>query len=163
MEPRPDKPRLTATTTLLAALYAGVLLGCSFLATSAKFLAPTLTLPVALDVGRHTFQVLLPVEWALAGVLLVLVWITCGRWRRGMVLAVVVALVLQTLWLRPLLDDRVAQIIAGEQPPPSIHHMLYAGCEGLKVLLLLGLAASLAWWGPRPSPGPAMDAARPAA
>lgn len=36
---------------LLAVLWAGLLLGVSFLATPVKFLAPSLSLPVALDVG----------------------------------------------------------------------------------------------------------------
>ncbi len=41
----------------LLLIWAGVALGVAFVATPAKFLAPSLSLPVALDVGRHTFAV----------------------------------------------------------------------------------------------------------
>src|SRR5690606_30735313 len=50
---------------LLAVLWTGLLLGVSFLATPVKFLAPSLSLPVALDVGRQTFMVFNWVEVAL--------------------------------------------------------------------------------------------------
>jgi hypothetical protein len=47
----------TVCALIAAILWLGLLLGVSFLATPAKFLAPSLALPVALDVGRHTFAV----------------------------------------------------------------------------------------------------------
>src|SRR5690606_31087651 len=48
--------------TVLSLVWLGLLLGVSFLATPVKFLAPSLTLPVALDVGRYTFTWLSRVE-----------------------------------------------------------------------------------------------------
>lgn len=51
----------------VALVWAGMVLGVSFLATAAKFLVPSLPRPVALDVGRHTFQVFGWVEMALTG------------------------------------------------------------------------------------------------
>jgi hypothetical protein len=42
---------------MLASAWAGFLVGLSFLAMPVKFMAPSLTLPVALDVGRQTFFV----------------------------------------------------------------------------------------------------------
>jgi hypothetical protein len=42
----------------LIMLWAGVLIGVSFLAAPAKFNAATLTLPVAMDVGRQEFGTL---------------------------------------------------------------------------------------------------------
>src|SRR5690606_9509596 len=52
-------------------VWIGALLGVSFLATPVKFLAPSLTLPVALDVGRQTFHWLNRVEIVLAAATLV--------------------------------------------------------------------------------------------
>ncbi len=43
---------------------------------------------------------------------------------------------LETLWLLPLLDQRVGLIIAGEQPPPSSDHVIYITVEVLKLLVL---------------------------
>ena len=140
-----DQPRLQAAIILVASLYAGVLLGCSFLATSVKFLAPTLTLPVALDVGRQTFQALLIVEWVLVVPLLALTWFGCGLRARATVIAVILILLAETFWLRPILDARVARIVAGQPVPPSIHHLVYGTCELAKVLLLLSLAGAVAW------------------
>ena len=53
-------------------LWAGLAIGVAFLATPAKFLAPSLSLTVALEVGRHTFRVYNGVELALVLGLLVL-------------------------------------------------------------------------------------------
>ena len=52
-----------AGALILATFWAGIVIGVSFIATIAKFDAPSLTLPVALDVGRHTFAPLARIEW----------------------------------------------------------------------------------------------------
>jgi hypothetical protein len=57
----------------IALLWCGLLLGVSFLATPAKFMAPSLSLVVALDVGRQTFAVMNKVEWLFVAVLLALI------------------------------------------------------------------------------------------
>ncbi len=122
----------------LAAVWFGILVGVSFIATPAKFLAPSLSLPVALDVGRHTFAVFNRTEWILSATLCGLVLF--GARSRLSVIGVVilVALVLaETVWLLPLLDSRVGLIIAGQQPAPSNLHMIYIVCEVAKLLSLL--------------------------
>jgi hypothetical protein len=58
----------------LPILYAGILLGISFLATPIKFLVPLLTLPVALDIGRITFHALIKLEWFLVFAHLTILW-----------------------------------------------------------------------------------------
>jgi hypothetical protein len=128
-------------------LWAGLLLGVSFVATPAKFLAPSLPMAQALDVGRWTFHVLALIEWGLVVVVAVLVAI--AWWsdtpRIGLVaglLAVVAALLAaQSFLLRPLLDARIQRIVAGESVPTSQGHNLYIALEA--VLLLLILAAGI--------------------
>jgi hypothetical protein len=122
-------------------LWAGLSIGVAFLATPAKFLALSLTLPVALDVGRHTFRMYNSVELLLLVGLLVL-----GRWstvRRRWYLALIApaAVVLaQRFWLIPALDLRTLAIQHGQSPlPPSQLHTLYIGAEALKVVWLLAL------------------------
>ena len=56
----------------IAMLWLGQLIGVAFLATPAKFLAPGLSLPVALDVGRQTFYVFNKVEWVMEAVFLLM-------------------------------------------------------------------------------------------
>lgn len=45
---------MTRTTTAILFIWAGLLIGVSFVAKPAKFLAPSLALAQALDVGRWT-------------------------------------------------------------------------------------------------------------
>ena len=136
---------LNLTIAILVLLWTGLLLGVSFLATPVKFLAPSLTLPVALDVGRQTFAVFNALELALAlGLLTVCLargfffrqrgWIFYG----GFVMLLLV--MLQTLWLLPALDARVEIIIQGGSPPPSMLHNLYIAVDLLKLVMLVAMA-----------------------
>lgn len=123
---------------VLAAVWLGMLVGVSFLATPAKFLAPSLSLPVALDVGRHTFAIFSRTEWFLAIVLSGLVLVGPRSWLIAIGGAVVVVLVAaETAWLLPLLDSRIGMIIAGQQPPPSRLHTFYIAFEVAKLVGLL--------------------------
>lgn len=127
---------------LIAAMWLGMLLGVSFLATPIKFHAQSLELAVALDVGRVTFAAFSKVERGLA-ILLALAAVWPGRKRSEFALALtVVAIVfLQVFWLLPALDMRVAAVIAGNPLPASLHHPLYAALEAIKALLLAATAA----------------------
>lgn len=133
--------RLPAALAVVALVWLGLVVGVSFIATPAKFLAPTLDLSTALDVGRHTFGVFAIVERAAAialGVLLLLA-------RRDVTVvlpgaAIVLSVVAEQIWLLPLLDARVEIIMQGEMPQASVLHFIYVALEGLKLVLLSGLA-----------------------
>lgn len=133
------------TVIVSALIWLGMLLGVSFLATPAKFLAPSLTLPVALDVGRQTFGIFSIVEIFASGVLLVTaVW---SRPRsRVMILAAVAGCLVagQVVWLMPMLDRRVEVILQGSAPGQSSLHSIYIVIESVK-LLLLGLITWFAY------------------
>ena len=136
----------------LALVWMGIVIGVSFLATPVKFTADSLTRPVALDVGRATFHALAYLEWVLAALLAVLIWRTTRQQslgRRALTAAAVVAIavVVQSTWLQPELDERVTSIIAGIEPPPSHLHTVYGIVEVTKVAAL-GLLA--AWADPQP-------------
>jgi hypothetical protein len=96
-------------------------------------------LPVALDVGRHTFRVYNNVELALFALLLILGLWAQRRWRWYLGALVAGAIVLaQALWLIPALDLRVLALQADATPlPPSNMHTVYVALEALKVLWLL--------------------------
>lgn len=130
-------------------VWVGLVLGVSFLATPIKFQAESLSLPVALDVGRVTFHALAKVQWMLCIVLFVGVvrssrsdsiraidWVLAGF--------VFTIVALQAMWLIPKLDIRVAATIAGEPLPKSHLHAVFAGVEFAKVLalILLGISPS---------------------
>jgi hypothetical protein len=140
--PAPPAPTVDALVGRLLVLWAGLAIGVAFVATPAKFLAPSLSLPVALDVGRRTFAVYNRLELALLlGLVLVVVLARRPRWLPALALPGLVV-VLQAVWLIPALDARVGVILAGQSPPPSTLHGVYIAAEALKVvaLLLFGLA-----------------------
>src|SRR5689334_13709779 len=96
---------------LMPTLWAGLLVGVSFIATPAKFQAPSLTRPVALDVGRATFAVWNNVEWFILAVLVSMIVMTrADLFAAAAVGALVVLLMIQSLMLLPLLNDRVVTI-----------------------------------------------------
>jgi hypothetical protein len=125
-------------------VYAGVVFGVDFIATPVKFMAPHLTLPVALEVGRATFHVLNRAEWGT--LLLLAMWSAVARpaaqwYAVWAVTALIVAL--ESAWLLPLLDHRVEVIRHGGRLPPPGLHRLYIALEGLKIAVLLSARASL--------------------
>ncbi len=132
-----------AALGLIPAIWLGLLIGVSFIATPVKFAAPTLELGPALDVGRVTFALFSRIEWGVAGLLAIVV-IAAGfpRYRAGGLALLILALALQSFWLLPALDLRVAAIMAGETLPASYHHNAYGGLEIVKCLTLLALAVA---------------------
>ena len=130
--------RTRLALTLLAWLWAGLVLGVSFVATPVKFLAPSLSLADALAVGRVTFAALQWIECVAVVALAVLVWITTPRRRTLVLLGVLVAiLVCQYVWMLPILDVRVQAIIDGRHLPSSFLHWIYTALEFVKVALLV--------------------------
>lgn len=133
-------------------IWSGLLIGVSFVATPAKFLAPSLQLLQALDVGRWTFHVLSLIEWGLVAAAILLVLASRSRvsagWGLVMIALVAVAAVLaaETFLVRPILDARVLDIIAGRSVPPSVLHNAYIALEALKLLLILAAAIASARW-----------------
>jgi hypothetical protein len=129
---------LRCTLGALIMLWAGVLIGVSFLAAPAKFNATRLSLPVAMEVGRQEFGILNRVEIGFAVITLALAALARpGRTvALGLAIAVLVVAV-QALWLLPVLDARALSIIQGESPQPAPWHTLYVVLEVLKLLALL--------------------------
>jgi len=143
---RPHDP-LSLIAGRIALLWAGVSIGVAFLATPAKFLAPSLSLPVALDVGRQTFRVTNRLELAFCVLVVGLSLAAAHRGRWALAFATPAVIVLaQALWLIPVLDARVGQILAGHTPPPSHLHLAYIALEGAKALWLLVLGFSSWPW-----------------
>lgn len=127
----------------------GMTAGVSLLATPAKFMAPTITRPVALDVGRAVFGVLNKAEIIALVVLLVVVRLS-GEARRWWAVAGVLTLIVlaQSAWLLPELAARTQMVVEGVELPPSMAHGLYSSLELVKLGLLLYLGISSTRTGP---------------
>jgi hypothetical protein len=126
---------------ILTTLWAGAILGLSFVATPVKFQAPSLVLPVALEIGRYTFRLFANVELLF---LIASAAAACfARPRRLVALALGTAgvlLLLQRWWLLPELDQRVSRILAGAPVAFSSAHWLYAAFDAFKITLLVAAA-----------------------
>ena len=127
-------------------VWTGMVLGLSFLETPLKFTAPSVTLPIGLEIGRRVFGALNLIEIILTIVSIALVLLARARLHRGIAAALVgvwVIVAAESLWLLPALDERAVRIIAGEALPSTYHHVLYIVLESTEVLLLVGAGIGL--------------------
>ena len=123
---------------IVCLLWAGMVLGISFLEAPVKFTTPSLTLQVGLDVGRHVFAAFHKVEILWAVLSLVLLWrVPLPRAAQFALGAALIVLLAQSVWLLPILDARVSLILDGKQPPSAPYHVIYVLLEAVKLIGLL--------------------------
>ena len=132
----------------IACLFAwiGFVSAISFMESWLKFQAPGITLPIGLSIGRLVFGTLNKIEWVFA----VVVAISAFANRKSLMnfsniflLAVIVILFLQTVWLLPALDERAELYIQGKAVSPSRLHIWFIAGEVMKVIALFIKAISL--------------------
>lgn len=117
-------------------LWTGLILGVSFIATPVKFMAPHLTMPVALEIGKATFYIFNKIEWVICLAVILFSANTGGHSNKWFIVGSLVGLLLlETFWLLPALDVRAGQTIAGEAANPGILHWLYIFADILKMVL----------------------------
>ena len=134
-------------------LWFGLVAGISLLEAPLKFRAPGVTTELGLGIGRVVFRALNMVELGLAALLGTALAIgvvgaqpLAGTASRTAGLLAIGTFLVQLLVLRPVLNLRLDQRLAGVVLPPTHHHLTYVGLEVLKLLCLLtvGAAAALA-------------------
>ena len=135
-------PLMEIACLLMPSLWAGLLIGVSFIATPAMFRAQSLTLPIALDVGRTTFARWNAIEWLLLGMMaLAMVFTRPGIFAVAAAGVLDILFLIQSMILLPALNNRVATIIAGKKPPPASDRLLYITIDVLKLCIL----AAVVW------------------
>lgn len=122
-------------------LWIGFVLAISFMEAPLKFRAPSLTLPVALEIGYLVFHALNVVEIIFAGLIIAAIYVGQPS-RKTTLLAIAVAtlLFIQTFLLFTKLDARTLAIINGLEIPSAPYHIVYMGLEVIKLLGLVILA-----------------------
>lgn len=132
---------------ILIAVWAGIIVGVSLIATPIKFKAPSLTLETGAEIGRYTFRFWGRVELCFAAAAIALA-VMAHPLRITIVLLVVVliATALQRFWLWPILESRVTVRLAGGVPESSRHHNVYAAMEAVKAMLLIAAAVAECCW-----------------
>ncbi len=143
--PKPLLPRNAVAPMGVALVYAGICVGVAFIAVPAKFLAESVTLTQALDVGRWEFRIFGWVDLAAAVGLVAAAWLSFGARRMVAPLVILSIVLTQKCVLRPILDERLLDILKGGTPPPSSIHSAYGALEAAKALILLGYGVVLGW------------------
>ena len=135
-------PLMEIACLLMPSLWAGLLVGVSFIATPALFRAPSLTLPAALDAGRTTFARWNTIEWLLLGMMaLAMVFTRPSAFAVASAGVLDILFLIQSMILLPALNNRVATIIAGRKLPPASDRLLYITIDVLKLCIL----AAVVW------------------
>ncbi len=126
-------------------IWFGMVGAISFMETPLKFRAPNITLALGLGIGKIVFQMLNRIEIVFAVLMLGLLFFArpAGVFALYIFGAIFVLLLLQTVWLLPLLVARAEQVIAGTTAPPPKTHLIFIAFEVVKFILLFILGASL--------------------
>ena len=120
-------------------LWIGFVCAISFMEAWLKFSAPGVTIPIGLGIGRLVFSALNKVEWLLAIVIIVNLFMTKSKLlslQNALYFIPIFLLLLQTFWLLPALDARAEVYIQGQIPPASTLHYYFVGIEIIKVACL---------------------------
>ena len=123
-------------------LWVGFVCAISFLEAWLKFRAPGVTLPIGLGIGRLVFGALNKVELLFAAAVVIDLLRTRTPVRQwALIVLPVVLLLLQTVWLLPVMDARAELVIQNGPAPASHMHIVYVVFEVLKVgtLALFGI------------------------
>ena len=127
---------------LLTFIWCGLLIGISFMEAPLKFQAPNITRELALGIGQLVFNALNKIELFFAGMMVLCLIILKPRMNIWIGYAIpFLILLLQTLILFPILDVRINEILAGNEPEPSSHHIIYIISEVIKLasLIIVGI------------------------
>ena len=124
---------------MLPAVWIGLILGLSFMETPLKFLAPGITTPLGLGIGRLVFIALSVAGWMILVVLTLIGQARPRETRRGWLLiaAMWVIMIVESFVIRPALAARSDVIIAGGDPGESWLHYGYIAAEILLLVVLV--------------------------
>jgi hypothetical protein len=119
-------------------IWFGAVAAISFMETPLKFTAPDITLPLGLGIGRVVFAALNKVEIVMAVVMTLAIYFRRPKVKTPLTLfgVVLILLILQTVWLLPMLGMRTDMILNGQTPSPSSLHLIYIAFDALKLILL---------------------------
>lgn len=131
---------------IVSFVWAGFMAAISFMESWLKFRAEGVELVSGLRIGRLIFKTLNRVEWCF----LILLW---GGYMlaKPSVLSVealsyfmlAIIMLVQTIWLLPILDRRAAARISGQKPPKSKLHIWFVGLELIKFIILIDAGINL--------------------
>jgi hypothetical protein len=134
---------LSSASYLISAVWAGIIIGISFIAQPSKFKTPQLPRPIALATGRQIFHSMHKAESILA-----IAGVACNALKKNqhslfLWFIPVFVLIVQMVFLMPSLSARVDQVLAGHALQKSWHHLLFAILEMIKLLCLFAFLSPM--------------------
>ena len=124
---------------IITLIWIGFVCSISFMEAWLKFQAPNITIPLGLGIGKLVFAALNRVEIFFSLVLFISFIINFKELESTetfTVSTIILIVLLQTLWLLPVLDERAALIIQNIQVPKSNLHFVFVFFEITKVACL---------------------------
>lgn len=123
---------------VLPAIWIGLILGLSFIETPLKFLAPGITTPLGLGIGRLVFISLSVAGWIILVALTLIAQARPRETKAGWMLiaAMWIIMAIESFAIRPALAARSDVIIAGGDPGQSWLHYGYIIAEMLLLIVL---------------------------
>ncbi|AYM40947.1 MULTISPECIES: hypothetical protein [Mycobacteroides] len=137
-----------AVAVAVTFLWLGMVFAISFLEAPLKFRAPYVTRQIGLGIGRLVFRALNIIESVLAVVIAAV--IAAGAppvTVTGAYLTAFTVLAVQLIAVRPVLNRRSDEVLAGLNAPRSRGHYAYVALEVAKVIALT-IAGSILLFGP---------------
>ncbi len=120
-------------------LWVGAVCAISFLEAGLKFRAPGITLELGLGIGKIVFNALNKIEWAFAIAIAAGILVNKGKLLskiHSFYFIALLILILETVWLIPLLDKRADMILNHQQVQHTSSHLYYIIAEVLKTISL---------------------------
>lgn len=120
-------------------VWVGFICSISFFESWIKFRAKGVTVPIALSIGKLVFTVLNRIEWVLALLILVMLFLSAFFTPTiGLTIGITFfVLLLQTIWMLPALNSRALLRIDGKEIPPSKLHVYFVLGEFIKLVCLV--------------------------
>lgn len=132
----------------LPVLWFGMIAAISFIEAPLKFQAPGITIPLGLGIGRLVFATLNIVEAAILMALTLLsFWPVSARISGARLLVwfgLVFVFAAKVSFVRPPLNARTDEVLAGADPGQSPWHYIYIACDVATMVLVIVLAVMAA-------------------
>lgn len=127
-------------------IWIGFVGAISFMEAWLKFRAEGVTLSIGLNIGKIVFQALNKMEWAFFIIILSELMLRKAKITTTRILYLfipAVALILQSFWLLPVLNERADLLIQGQSLASSNIHFVYVAVEIVKIVCLFVFGISL--------------------
>jgi len=124
-------------------LWSGIIIGVSFIATIIKFYAEDITIPIALSIGKVTFNLQIIIDLIILSVIALLT--VYYYYQKLKIPAIHIILfifllciiIIQKFYMLPVLDTRINMRLNGKELSDTWHHNGYIIMETSKVIITL--------------------------